>query len=103
GGLQGKMQSWYSSKSHSDKHYWTGDGVNFALTYHVEGPQERPSLDVYEEIAAQVELADRLGFDYAWFAEHHAHIHLGHLPCPLLFALHLASRTRRIHLGTAVI
>jgi alkanesulfonate monooxygenase SsuD/methylene tetrahydromethanopterin reductase-like flavin-dependent oxidoreductase (luciferase family) len=77
--------------------------VKFALTYHVEGPRDRPSLAIYEEIAAQVELADRLGFDYAWFAEHHAHIHLGHLPCPLLFALHLAGRTRRIQLGTAVI
>ena len=48
-------------------------------------------------------LADGLGFHYAWFAEHHSHIHLGHLPCPLLFALHLAGRTRRIHPGTAVI
>jgi alkanesulfonate monooxygenase SsuD/methylene tetrahydromethanopterin reductase-like flavin-dependent oxidoreductase (luciferase family) len=77
--------------------------VRFAITYHIEGPREQPSLEVYEEIAAQVELADRLGFDYAWFAEHHSHIHLGHLPCPLLLALHLAGRTQRIHLGTAVI
>ena len=77
--------------------------MKFALTYHIEAPRERPSMEVYDEIAAQVVLADELGFDYAWFAEHHAHIHLGHLPCPLLYALHLASRTRRIHLGTAVI
>src|SRR5262249_39278432 len=77
--------------------------VRFALTYHIEGPRERPSLEIYEEVAAKVELADRLGFDYAWFAEHHSHIHLGHLPCPLLLALHLAGRTQRIHLGTAVI
>jgi alkanesulfonate monooxygenase SsuD/methylene tetrahydromethanopterin reductase-like flavin-dependent oxidoreductase (luciferase family) len=77
--------------------------MQFALTYHLEGPRERPSLEVYEEVAAQVELGDRLGFAHAWFAEHHSHIHLGHLPCPLLLALHLASRTRRITLGTAVI
>src|SRR5205823_14631695 len=42
-------------------------------------------------------------YHYAWFAEHHCHIHLGHLPCPLLLALHLVSRTQRVHLGTAVI
>lgn len=77
--------------------------MRFALTYHIEGPRQRPSLDIYEEVGAQVELADALGFDYAWFAEHHSHIHLGHLPCPLLLALHLAGRTQRIHLGTAVI
>lgn len=77
--------------------------MKFALTYHIEGPRERPSPEIYEEISRQVVLADELGFDYAWFAEHHSHIHLGHLPCPLLLALHLAGRTQRIHLGTAVI
>jgi alkanesulfonate monooxygenase SsuD/methylene tetrahydromethanopterin reductase-like flavin-dependent oxidoreductase (luciferase family) len=77
--------------------------MRFALTYHVEGPRERPSLEIYEEIAQQVVLADELGFDYAWFSEHHSHVHYGHMPCPLLLALHLAGRTRNIHLGTAVI
>lgn len=77
--------------------------MQFAITYHIEGPRERPSLEIYEEISRQVVLADALGYDYAWFAEHHAHIHLGHLPCPLLLALHLASQTSHIQLGTAVI
>ncbi len=40
---------------------------------------------------------------YAWFSEHHAHAHHGHMPAPLLFALHLASQTRTIRLGTAII
>jgi alkanesulfonate monooxygenase SsuD/methylene tetrahydromethanopterin reductase-like flavin-dependent oxidoreductase (luciferase family) len=77
--------------------------MRFALTYHIEGPRERPSEEIYDEVSAQVLLGDELGFDYGWFAEHHSHIHLGHLPCPLLLALHLAGKTRRIHLGTAVI
>jgi alkanesulfonate monooxygenase SsuD/methylene tetrahydromethanopterin reductase-like flavin-dependent oxidoreductase (luciferase family) len=77
--------------------------MRYALTYHIEGPRSQPSLEIYQEIAEQVRLADALGFHYAWFAEHHAHIHLGHLPCPLLFALHLAGLTEGIHLGTAVI
>ncbi|MBM3458800.1 MAG: LLM class flavin-dependent oxidoreductase, partial [Armatimonadetes bacterium] len=77
--------------------------MRFALTYHIEGPRNRPSPEIYAEIAAQVMEADRLGFQYAWFAEHHSHIHLGHLPCPLLLALHLTGRTEQIRCGTAVI
>jgi alkanesulfonate monooxygenase SsuD/methylene tetrahydromethanopterin reductase-like flavin-dependent oxidoreductase (luciferase family) len=77
--------------------------MRFALTYHIEGPRERPSEEIYAEVGEQVRLADELGFHHAWFSEHHSHIHLGHLPCPLLLALHLAGRTQSIHLGTAVI
>src|SRR4051794_10259161 len=77
--------------------------MKFALTYHIEGPRARPSAEIYEEVSQQVVLADALGFEYAWFAEHHSHIHLGHLPCPLLLALHLTGRTSRIHTGAAVV
>lgn len=77
--------------------------MQFALTYHVEAPRDTPSNSAYDEVIRQVELADRLGFDYAWFSEHHAHAHYGHLPCPLLLALHLAGRTKQIKLGTAII
>ena len=73
------------------------------LTDHLEGPQDRASCEIFREVGELVELADRLGVRYAWFAEHHAHAHFGHLPTPLLFALHLAGRTRRIGLGTAII
>ena len=73
------------------------------LTDHLEGPPDRESGEIFEEVAELVELADRLGAGYAWFTEHHAHAHHGHLPTPLLFALHMAGRTRSIRLGTAVI
>ena len=72
------------------------------LTDHVEGPSNRPSGVILEEVAELVRLADRLGVRHAWFSEHHAHAHLGHLPTPLLFALHLAGQTRNIRLGTAI-
>lgn len=77
--------------------------MQIALTDHVEGPAGRASSEVYGEVASLVRQADELGADYAFFTEHHAHVHLGHLPAPLLFALHLAGRTRRIRLGTAVV
>jgi alkanesulfonate monooxygenase SsuD/methylene tetrahydromethanopterin reductase-like flavin-dependent oxidoreductase (luciferase family) len=73
------------------------------LTDHLEGPLDRPSIEIYREVAELVRLADGLGIDYAWFAEHHAHAHFGHLPTPLLFALHMAGQTSRIRLGTAII
>lgn len=73
------------------------------LTDHLEGPPDRPSAAIYDEVADLVRLADRLGVQYAWFSEHHAHAHHGHLPAPLLFALHLVGQTRHIRLGTAII
>jgi len=72
------------------------------ITDHIEGPPGRPSAAIFEEVADLVRLADRLGVRYAWFAEHHEHAHQGHMPAPLLYALHLAGQTRSIHLGTAI-
>ena len=77
--------------------------LRFALLDHIEAPRERPSGEVYEEVAGYVRLADALGFDYYWFSEHHRYVHYGHLPWPMLFALHLASQTKQIQLGTAII
>lgn len=73
------------------------------LTDHLEGPPDRLSGEIFGEVTDLVQLADRLGVRYAWFSEHHAHAHQGHLPTPLLLALHLAGQTQRIRLGTAII
>jgi alkanesulfonate monooxygenase SsuD/methylene tetrahydromethanopterin reductase-like flavin-dependent oxidoreductase (luciferase family) len=73
------------------------------LTDHLEGPRDQPSEVILEEVSDLVRLGDELGVRYAWFSEHHAHAHHGHLPAPLLLALHLAGQTRNIHLGTAII
>jgi alkanesulfonate monooxygenase SsuD/methylene tetrahydromethanopterin reductase-like flavin-dependent oxidoreductase (luciferase family) len=76
---------------------------SIGLTDHLEGPRDRPSADVYAEVADLVRLADRLGVRYAWFSEHHSHAHYGHLPAPLLFALHVAGQTQHIRLGSAIV
>jgi alkanesulfonate monooxygenase SsuD/methylene tetrahydromethanopterin reductase-like flavin-dependent oxidoreductase (luciferase family) len=77
--------------------------LTLGITDHLEGPRDGSSADVYSAVARQTQLADEVGIEYAWFAEHHAHAHHGHCPPPLLFALHMAGRTRRIRLGTAII
>lgn len=84
-------------------HKSAGELMRTILTYHVEGDRATPSAQVYSEIAEQVRLADKLGYHAAWFAEHHFHVHRGHLPNPLLLALALSGRTERIRLGSAVI
>jgi alkanesulfonate monooxygenase SsuD/methylene tetrahydromethanopterin reductase-like flavin-dependent oxidoreductase (luciferase family) len=75
--------------------------LEIGLIDHLEGPRALDSRQIYDEVAELTCLADELGVRHAWFAEHHAHAHHGHMPAPLLFALHLATRTRQIRLGTA--
>jgi alkanesulfonate monooxygenase SsuD/methylene tetrahydromethanopterin reductase-like flavin-dependent oxidoreductase (luciferase family) len=76
--------------------------MDLMLTCHVEAPRAAPSAGVYAEIERMIRHADDLGYRAAWFAEHHFHVHLGHMPNPILFAVHLAGKTQRISLGSAV-
>src|SRR5688500_12889307 len=53
------------------------------------------------ETVAECERAEAVGFDSVWLGEHHDHSLL--YPSPLLGLAAIASRTRRIGLGTAVL
>jgi alkanesulfonate monooxygenase SsuD/methylene tetrahydromethanopterin reductase-like flavin-dependent oxidoreductase (luciferase family) len=77
--------------------------VRFAVLHHLESDVFTPAGDLYAEVGEQVRLADDLGFECAWFAEHHFSETKGRAPFPLLLLTHLAARTRRIRLGTAVL
>ncbi|BBK42170.1 monooxygenase [Allostella vacuolata] len=61
-----------------------------------------PPTRVVGDAIAQAVLAEQLGFDTVWFAEHHF-ANLGMCPSPLLMASHAAARTSRIRLGTGVV
>jgi len=54
------------------------------------------------EALAQVELADRLGYDYAWCVEHHFLEEYSHCSSPEVFLAAAAARTRRIRLGHGI-
>ena len=56
----------------------------------------------YREAVEQVRLADKSGFDCAWFTEHHFATH-GINPSVLSFAAYVAGVTSRIRIGTAVV
>jgi alkanesulfonate monooxygenase SsuD/methylene tetrahydromethanopterin reductase-like flavin-dependent oxidoreductase (luciferase family) len=70
-------------------------------TYHPAVDGEGPEL--YAKLIEQVTLAEALGFDCAWFTEHHFGRFGGMLPSPQLLMAALAPRTHRIRLGTAVV
>jgi len=70
-------------------------------SYAPEADGDGPSL--YEKWIEQVLAAEELGFECAWFTEHHFHRFGGMLPNPPLLIAALAQRTSRIRLGTAVI
>ncbi|GBD26250.1 Alkanal monooxygenase alpha chain [bacterium HR30] len=52
------------------------------------------------EVAEAVEAA---GFKYDWAPEHHFLQHYSHQPAPEVFLSWVAARTKRIHVGTAIV
>jgi hypothetical protein len=64
-----------------------------------EGYSERQR---YQDIMAQIELGDALGFQTAWLGELHFSRPFSILANPLMVLAAAAQRTRRIRLGTAV-
>jgi alkanesulfonate monooxygenase SsuD/methylene tetrahydromethanopterin reductase-like flavin-dependent oxidoreductase (luciferase family) len=63
--------------------------------------QPRTVQQLYGEVIAQAELADALGYDTFWVAEHHFHEY-GVVPNPAVMLSSLAQRTKRLRLGTAI-
>ena len=63
---------------------------------------DKPTAQVFGEVAEQTRAADELGYTIAWFAEHHFS---NYCLCasPLMMVAHCASITRSIRLGTAVV
>ena len=60
-----------------------------------------PERQAFEELLEQIQLTERLGFDEAWFAEHH-HSDYGMLAWPNLIIANLAPRTQRLRFGNLV-
>jgi len=67
----------------------------------MQWPQDRSAERVFGDEIAQAVEAERLGYDRAWFAEHHFSRY-GIDPALHLVVANVAARTSRIRLGTAV-
>ena len=57
----------------------------------------------YRLALAQIQHAERCGYDSAWIAQHHFHEGEGGLPAPFVFLAQAAARTERLRLGTGIV
>jgi putative FMN-dependent luciferase-like monooxygenase len=64
---------------------------------------DAPASLLYLQAREQFLLAERLGYDVGWVAQHHFDVEEGGLPSPLVFLAWMAAQTERIRLGTAMI
>jgi alkanesulfonate monooxygenase SsuD/methylene tetrahydromethanopterin reductase-like flavin-dependent oxidoreductase (luciferase family) len=58
---------------------------------------------LFNDALRQVELADQLGFDYAWEVEHHFMEEYSHSSAPEVFLAAASQRTSRIRLGHGIV
>lgn len=80
--------------------------MKFGLLYEHQLPRpwdEGAEHRLLKEALAQVELADKLGFDYMWENEHHFLEEYSHSSAPEVFLACCARNTTRIRLGHAVV
>jgi alkanesulfonate monooxygenase SsuD/methylene tetrahydromethanopterin reductase-like flavin-dependent oxidoreductase (luciferase family) len=80
--------------------------VKFGIFYEMQIPRpwnDRSEYQVLQDALAQIELADRLGFDYAWAVEHHFLEEYSHCSAPEVFLGAASQRTRRIRLGHGIV
>lgn len=76
--------------------------MQFGTFLLLQAPTARPSAEIYGRAIEQVQLAEYLGFETAWLAEHHF-TNYSHSSQPFVLLSHLAARTDRIRLGTAIV
>lgn len=76
--------------------------MRFSLFYNFDLLPGKPVPEMYREVEAQAVVADTLGFDALWLAEHHFELY-GRMPDPLLYLARLSGITKQIGLGTAII
>src|SRR2546429_3036687 len=85
--------------------------MKFGLFYELQLPKPRdaeswdPEAErrIYREMLEQVELADRLGFDYVFEVEHHFLEEYSHSSAPEVFLAAASQRTKRIRLGHGIV
>src|SRR5215212_1310578 len=82
-----------------------GPRMKFGIFYELQLPRPwEPGGEhrLYQNALDQVELADRLGYDYAWEVEHHFLEEYSHSPAPEVFLGAASQRTKQIRLGHGI-
>ncbi|MBX3706976.1 MAG: LLM class flavin-dependent oxidoreductase [Pseudomonadales bacterium] len=79
--------------------------MKFGIFYEHQLPKPWHDGDerrLFQEALEQVEVADRLGIDYAWEVEHHFLEEYSHSSAPEVFLAACSQRTRNIRLGHGI-
>ena len=79
--------------------------MKFGIFYEHQLPRpwtEGSELKLFQDALQQIEVADRLGFDYAWEVEHHFLEEYSHSAAPEVFLAAASQRTKRIRLGQGI-
>src|SRR5512136_2363145 len=79
--------------------------MKFGIFYELQLPRPWGVDDerqLYQNALSQVELADKLGYDYAWEVEHHFLEEYSHSPAPESFLAAASQRTKQIRLGHGI-
>src|SRR6478609_5084501 len=82
-----------------------GPSMKFGLFYEHQAPgPTSPERDgqVLADALDELELADKLGYDYAWLVEHHFLEEYSHSSAPEVFLGALTQRTKRMKLGHGI-
>jgi alkanesulfonate monooxygenase SsuD/methylene tetrahydromethanopterin reductase-like flavin-dependent oxidoreductase (luciferase family) len=80
--------------------------MRFGIFYEHQLPRpwtDTSELELFQNALEQIELADHLGFDYAWATEHHFLEEYSHSSAPEVFLAAASQRTKRIRLGHGII
>ena len=80
--------------------------MKFGIFYELQLPRPWEPDDerkLYQNALTQVELADKLGYDYAWEVEHHFLEEYSHSPAPEVFLAAASQRTKNIRLGHGIV
>jgi alkanesulfonate monooxygenase SsuD/methylene tetrahydromethanopterin reductase-like flavin-dependent oxidoreductase (luciferase family) len=80
--------------------------MRFSIFYEQQLPKpwsDGDEVTLFSNALEQVELADRLGYDKVWVAEHHFLPEYSHSSAPELFLAAATQRTSRIRLGHGII
>jgi alkanesulfonate monooxygenase SsuD/methylene tetrahydromethanopterin reductase-like flavin-dependent oxidoreductase (luciferase family) len=81
-------------------------GIRFSLFYEHQLPRPWDSGQeqrLYRDALEQIEIADRVGFDYVWVVEHHFLEEYSHSSAPEVFLAAASQRTERIRLGHGIV
>src|SRR5918996_4722704 len=94
GGSLGTVRSLLASRPNA--------AMRFGIFYEHQNPRPwnggRSDHKLLTDALEQIELADRLGFDYVWEVEHHFLEEYSHSSAPEVFLAAASQRTKRIRL-----